>query len=277
MMKLGFNEATCLRNSSLEKDLVLAERFGYDYIEIRLDMLQTWLQEHTLVELADIFSVSHLKPWGYNSLEDITFCDAGRWSEIRQQLVLACYAGEVVGGDCLVVVPTIREGAHFSDRDTVRDSVKRLREMSALAAESQMRLAFEPIGSAGCCVRSLAMAMEIVDAVDRSNVGLAIDAFNLYLYDQWQDLSTLRQVPVEKIFVYHIDDADRLPVAVLDHCHRLFPGNGAIPLHMITHELVKKGYTGICSLELFNPGYWQMAASEVFAIGAEKTRPFLAD
>ncbi|MEY5676988.1 hypothetical protein WI949_26840, partial [Salmonella enterica subsp. enterica serovar Corvallis] len=24
-----------------------------------------------------------------------------------------------------------------------------------------------------------------------------------------------------------------------------------------------------------NPGYWQMAASEVFAIGAEKTRPFL--
>ncbi|MGS9169536.1 sugar phosphate isomerase/epimerase, partial [Salmonella enterica subsp. enterica serovar Infantis] len=26
---------------------------------------------------------------------------------------------------------------------------------------------------------------------------------------------------------------------------------------------------------LFNPGYWQMAASEVFAIGAEQTRPFL--
>lgn len=263
MMKLGFNEATCLRNSSLEKDLVLAERFGYDYIEIRLDMLQTWLQEHTLVELADIFSVSHLKPWGYNSLEDITFCDAGRWSEIRQQLVLACYAGEVVGGDCLVVVPTIREGAHFSDRDTVRDSVKRLREMSALAAESQMRLAFEPIGSAGCCVRSLAMAMEIVDAVDRSNVGLAIDAFNLYLYDQWQDLSTLRQVPVEKIFVYHIDDADRLPVAVLDHCHRLFPGNGAIPLYMITHELVKKVIQGSVHWSCLTQvtGKWQPARS----------------
>ncbi len=75
-------------------------------------------------------------------------------------------------------------------------------------------------------MRSLAMAMEIVDAVDRSNVGLVVDAFNLYLHDQWRDLTTLRQIPVEKIFVYHIDDAE-------------------------------------------------MAASEVFAIGAEKTRPFL--
>ncbi len=26
-----------------------------------------------------------------------------------------------------------------------------------------------------------------------------------------------------------------------------------IPLHEITHELVQKGYEGICSLELFNP------------------------
>lgn len=94
--------------------------------------------------------------------------------------------------------------------------------MAAVAEESRMRLAFEPIGSAGCCVRSLAMAMEIVDAVDRSNVGLVVDAFNLYLHDQWRDLTTLRQIPVEKIFVYHIDDADNLPLATLEHCHRLF-------------------------------------------------------
>ncbi|MBJ5768384.1 sugar phosphate isomerase/epimerase, partial [Salmonella enterica subsp. enterica serovar London] len=53
MMKLGFNEATCMRNSTLAQDVVLAERFGYDYIEIRLDMLQEWLQKHTLSELAD--------------------------------------------------------------------------------------------------------------------------------------------------------------------------------------------------------------------------------
>ncbi|MDI5829693.1 hypothetical protein MJN51_37830, partial [Salmonella enterica subsp. enterica serovar Kentucky] len=34
MMKLGFNEATCMRNSMLAQDVVLAERFGYDFITI---------------------------------------------------------------------------------------------------------------------------------------------------------------------------------------------------------------------------------------------------
>lgn len=113
MMKLGFNEATCMRNSTLAQDVVLAERYGYDYIEIRLDMLQEWLQKHTLSELADIFAVGHLKPWGYNSLEDITFCDSESWAEKRRQLAFACHAGSVVGGDCLVVVPTIRQGEIF--------------------------------------------------------------------------------------------------------------------------------------------------------------------
>ena len=74
-----------MRNSTLAQDVVLAERFGYDYIEIRLDMLQEWLQKHTLSELADIFAVGHLKPWGYNSLEDITFCDSESWAERQKK------------------------------------------------------------------------------------------------------------------------------------------------------------------------------------------------
>ncbi|MGI7008370.1 sugar phosphate isomerase/epimerase family protein [Citrobacter braakii] len=274
-MKLGINEATCMRNSSLKQDIALAEHWGYDYIELRLDMLKDWLREHSLEELAAFFASSHLKPWGYNSIEDITFCDSGSWEEKRKLLAFACEASTVVGGDCVVVVPTIQAGQHWEHGATVKDSVKRLREMADVAGERGMRVAFEPIGSQGCCVRSLEMAMEIVDSVDVENVGLAVDAFNIYLHDRWRDLSVLRQIPVEKIFVYHIDDADNLPVSMLEHCHRVFPGNGVIPLHDITRELIKMGYDGICSLELFNPGYWQMQADDVFAIGAQKTRPYL--
>ncbi|WP_437886801.1 sugar phosphate isomerase/epimerase family protein [Phytobacter sp. V91] len=274
-MKLGINEATCMKNSSLKQDIALAERWGYDFIELRLDMLKVWLQEYSLEQLAGFFAASHLKPWGYNSIEDITFCDSECWQEKRALLNFACDAATVVGGDCVVVVPTIKAGQHWKRAATVKDSVNRLREMAEVAGERGMRLAFEPIGSQSCCVRSLEMAMEIVDSVGLENVGLALDAFNIYLNDRWQDLALLRQIPVEKIFVYHIDDADNLPLSALDHCHRVFPGNGVIPLHDITRELVAMGYDGICSLELFNPGYWQMQAEDVFAIGAQKTRPYL--
>ena len=51
MLKLGYNEATCKENSTVEKDLALCEKYGYDYIELRLDMLKDYLQTHTVEDL----------------------------------------------------------------------------------------------------------------------------------------------------------------------------------------------------------------------------------
>ena len=48
MLKLGYNEATCKENSTVENDLLLCEKYGYDYIELRLDMLQEYLKTHTV-------------------------------------------------------------------------------------------------------------------------------------------------------------------------------------------------------------------------------------
>ncbi len=51
MLKLGYNEATCKENSTVENDLLLCEKYGYDYIELRLDMLQEYLKTHTVDDL----------------------------------------------------------------------------------------------------------------------------------------------------------------------------------------------------------------------------------
>ena len=55
MLKLGFNEATCKENSSVEKDLELCEKYGYDYIELRLDMLKEYFKTHTIDDLKAFF------------------------------------------------------------------------------------------------------------------------------------------------------------------------------------------------------------------------------
>ena len=51
-MKISYNEATAKGCSSLALDLELCEKAGFDYIEIRLDMLGDYLKEHTVEELA---------------------------------------------------------------------------------------------------------------------------------------------------------------------------------------------------------------------------------
>lgn len=49
-MKTSYNEACARDCSTLEQDLSLCEKAGFDYIEIRLDMLRGWLNVSFLEE-----------------------------------------------------------------------------------------------------------------------------------------------------------------------------------------------------------------------------------
>ena len=75
MLKLGYNEATCKENSTVERDLALCEKYGYDYIELRLDMLKDYIQTHTVEDLKAFFAKSHLRPVAVGSIENINFCN----------------------------------------------------------------------------------------------------------------------------------------------------------------------------------------------------------
>ena len=46
-----------MKKSSLEMDLELCERYRYDYIEIRLDMLQEYLKNNTIEDLKNFSSI----------------------------------------------------------------------------------------------------------------------------------------------------------------------------------------------------------------------------
>ena len=43
---------------------------------------------------------------------------------------------------------------------------------------------------------------------------------------------------------------------------RIFPGDGILPLKEAVATLREIGYSGVVSLELFNPNYWEMPPQE---------------
>ena len=275
-MKLGINEATCKENSSLELDLQLCEKYHYDYIEIRLDMLKDYLKKYTIEDLQNFFKTSHVKPYAFNSIEDINFCSPAQKKTMLDLFIFACEMGQKINNPYIIVVPTVSdEMLTKTDEEIFADSVKVLKKLSDIASSYNMKLAFEPIGNPRWCVRELTQCMKIINTVNRDNVGVALDAFNLFLYNKLQNINTIDLVPLEKIFVYHINDSEDLDLSVLDHCHRLLPGDGVIPLKEISAKLHAKGYDGIASIETFRPQYWQMNPDDVFRLGAEKTKIYL--
>ncbi|MFZ9689725.1 MAG: cobaltochelatase CobT-related protein, partial [Phycisphaerales bacterium] len=53
--------------------------------------------------------------------------------------------------------------------------------------------------------------------------------------------------------------------------HRVYPGDGVLPLQQVLRDLRQTGFTGCVSLELYNEEYWKQDPMTVARTGLEKT------
>ena len=204
MLKLGYNEATCKENSTVENDLLLCEKYGYDYIELRLDMLQDYLKTHTTDDLKAFFAKSHIKPFAFNSIENINFCTPEEWEKLVELFTFGCKVAQQIGNPYIIVVPTVtNEICTKNEKEIFDDSVKVLNELADIAEPYGVKLSFEPIGDKKWCVNSVRQALEIVNAVNRDSVGLTVDCINVYLHDKCADVDFIRKISKEKVRVPH--------------------------------------------------------------------------
>lgn len=270
-MEVCYNET--MKKSNLELDIMLCKKYHYNSIEIRIEYLQDYLKTHDVAELKAVLAANGIRPLAFNSVDDINFCTASQWSYILDRFIFACKMCKELDNPYIVVVPTGND--EMPDKhpfEVFNDCVEVLRTLSGIAAPYGAKLAFEPIGNRRWCVRSIREAAEIIKAVNRDNVGLTLDAMNLYCYTALRDMADLETIPQGKIFVFHINDSMDLPPQELEpELHRLYPGDGIIPLKEFCRMLKNVGYNGPASLELFNPVFFEQAPETVIREGYEKT------
>jgi 2-keto-myo-inositol isomerase len=267
-MKICFNQATTMKNSTLEIDLQFCEQYGYDLIEIRLDKLRDYLQDHTVDELAAFFKSSRIKPYAFNALEFITFRDAAGYRQIQDNLKFLCETGVKINCHKIVAVPTFDVG-DYTKTQIKEESVRVLNELGDFADKYGVKLAYEFVGYPNCSVNTFGQTYEIVKAVNRDNVGMVLDCFHFHAMGS--RLEDLKQADAQKIFIFHIDDAEDLPVGALRDDKRLWPGDGVIDLDAILQTLKEIGYGEMVSVELFRPEYWDWSLEKAVRVGKAKT------
>ncbi len=252
-MKLSLNGATTM-TADLVTDIRAAKAAGFDCLEIWAAKLRSYLQLFTTADLKNVFAENGITPYSINSLERITFRDAEGHAQLLTECDELCrIAGEL---DCpyLVVVPGILpEGA--TDAAIIEESVRVLNTLADIAARYNVKLAFEFLGQMDCSVQTLDFAKELVEKVGRDKVGLVLDSFHFYAGNS--SFAALDALKAEKLFIFHINDAEELPRAELQDHHRLLPGLGILPLQDILRGLQRIGYDGVVSVEIFRPEYWQ--------------------
>ncbi|MBA2735254.1 MAG: sugar phosphate isomerase/epimerase [Pyrinomonadaceae bacterium] len=258
-MKLAMNGATTMR-ADLATDIKAAGAAGFDLIEIWAAKLREFLKSNSVADLKNLIIENNLEPYSINSIEHITFRNTEDYRQIKAETEELSRIASEIGCPYVVVVPgKLPENA--TKEEITKESVSVLNELADIAEKYKVGLAFEFLGQADCSVQTLDFCKEIVEKVNRKNVGLVIDTFHFYAGNS--TLEAIETLDPEKLFIFHINDAENLPKEELTDAHRLYPGTGILPIKEIKERFDRIGYDRMVSIEIFRPEYWNEDPFEV--------------
>lgn len=272
-MKVGFNEGTTYRSATLMQNLTLCEKWGYDFIEPRsTEQIPNYLAEgNSLEDLKEWFETHKLKPLTLNTL-----CFFNNRSEEDEKNIVKefCDYLEVahkIGCPNIAMVPSNREhviGEKISLTEINKDTARMLRKFGLLSKEYGINLALEFIGLPKATVNTFKQAVDIVEMVNLDNVGIIYDTF------QCQGMGSrpedINESNIKHIFSFHINDVDDLVTGHMTDEDRCWPGDGIIDLDKHIQTLLKYGYDGATTIELFRPEYYEMDPEYVIRKSKDK-------
>ena len=149
-------------------------------------------------------------------------------------------------------------------------------ELGERAAKRGMRVAFEAL-SWGRHIHDYRNSWEVVRRADHPSVGLVLDSFHVLA--RGTDLSAIRSIPAERIFLVQMADAPKLDMDYLSWSrhYRCFPGQGDLPIDDFMLALCATGFDGLLSLEIFNDRFRAGSARSVAIDGRRSMIAMLDD
>ncbi|MFO1159973.1 MAG: TIM barrel protein [Reyranellaceae bacterium] len=178
---------------------------------------------------------------------------------------------EALDCDLLMVCSNVSP-ASLGGMDRIADDLRTLGER---AARRGMRVAFEALAW-GRHINDYRDAWEAVRRADHPAVGLVLDSFHILA--RGTDLSAIRSIPRERIFLVQMADAPRLDMDYLSWSRhfRNFPGQGDLPVDAFMDALAATGFDGLLSLEIFNDQFRGGSTRQV-AIDGHRSLIYLLD
>ena len=242
--------ATVCLSGTLEDKLTAAASAGFTGVEIFENDLVAAASapEEIRARCADLgLSIDLYQPFrDLEAAPPAEFADNLRRAERKFDLM------QRLGAHTMLVCSSVSPHARADD-DL---AAEQLHTLAGRAAERGIRVAYEALAW-GRFVNTWQHSWRIVQAADHPALGLCLDSF--HILSRTQDVSGIADVPGERLFFVQLADAPQLDMGVLQWSrhHRLFPGQGAFDLPAFLDQVLRTGYAGPLSLEVFNDVFRQ--------------------
>ncbi|MFI7346307.1 bifunctional sugar phosphate isomerase/epimerase/4-hydroxyphenylpyruvate dioxygenase family protein [Streptomyces sp. NPDC049936] len=248
--------ATVSLSGSLTEKLTAASRAGFDGVEIfENDLLASPLTpEEIRARCADLGLTIDL----YQPMRDV---EALPEEEFARALRRARHKFELMnrlGTDTVLVCSSV--SPHAVDDDDL--AAGQLSRLAGLAGEHGVRVAYEALAW-GRHISTWDHAWRVVRRADHPALGTCLDSFHiLSRASDPKDLEGIEDIPGDKIFFLQLADAPLLAMDVLQWSrhYRCFPGQGGFDVAGLLRHVLRAGYTGPLSLEVFNDVFRQSEA-----------------
>ena len=154
-------------------------------------------------------------------------------------------------GTDLVLVCSNAAADSVGDQQILVDDLRLLAER---AGARGLRIGYEALAW-GRHVNTYQQVWDIVRQADHPSLGVLLDSFHTLSLKG--DPAAIADIPGDKIFFVQMVDAPILAMDVLEWSRhfRCFPGQGEFDLPGLLAPIIKSGYTGPLSLEIFNDGF----------------------
>lgn len=119
-------------------------------------------------------------------------------------------------------------------------------------------------------VKTLGQAVGIALDANHPKALVIPDVYHMYISEG--GFEGLKLLKGEMTAIFQFNDAPATPaLADLKDEHRVYPGDGILPLGSIFRDLKAGNYEGCISLEMYNPQYWKEDLQKVAETGLRKT------
>jgi len=217
---------------------------GFRAVELWLDSVKAFLEKESVAAARRVMADHGIQPVCSCCEEDLFFPRLRdretKWDRFKRKLELSAQ----LGARRFIMYSALFDNVTPDDYPA---AVPRLREVGELARQFEIVVGIEFIRGAkflGC----LETTAKLLREAGHPNLGILLDTYHFYAgSSKMEDIEKLNG---GEVCLVHINDVPAMPRELLEDKHRIYVGDGVIPLEKILRTLAKV-YQGPLSFEAF--------------------------
>ncbi len=264
-------------HSNIKTDIRIAREAGYNALEIFEGKLLRYLDcGYKAEDLLSLFKKYNIKPACINALKDVERVKPEEREKLLIEAERLCDAAEKFGCSIVQLVPYCRLAGR-PWKEILEITAKNIADIADIGKKYGIKFQLEPI--AWSPIHSLSRSLQVIENVERENVGLVIDFWHLWAGGE-TEIDEVSKLNKKMIYGIHFcDGIKNTPGKEWNELElrSFLPGEGDIDIKKWVEAVKNTGFDGVWSAELLSPKHWEWDLLEIAIETKARMEKYICD